>query len=256
MKPLRKLDTAAVTTVLDDWFLDHGKPVNLRSDGGPQFRREFDHWCKEEKINHELSSAYHHQSNGHAECTVREMKSLLAKTKNFKEFRRALREWRNTPQFNGLSRAQWLTGHRQKTEVAAAPEAYQRVNDAKLKHHENLRGMRQAKEKERTDKPSKTLEQLSLGQTVLVQDHKTKQWSHEATIVEKRSRRSYLVEMDGRQHLRNRQFIKPKVPDTTNHMTIDGKDTQVNTDGADGQITTQKRNLRQRKVKFTPSTEC
>ena len=75
------------------------------------------------------------------------------------------------------------------------------MNDAKLKHHENLRGMRQAKEKERTDKSSRTLEQLSLGQTVLVQDHKTKQWFHEATIVEKRSRRSYLVEMDGRQHL-------------------------------------------------------
>ena len=130
------------------------------------------------------------------------------------------------------------------------------MNDTKLKHHENLRGMRQAKEKERTDKSSRTLEQLSLGQTVLVQDHKTKQWSHEATIVEKRSRRSYLVEMDGRQHLRNRRFIKPKVPDTTNHMTIGGKDTQVNTDSADGQITTQKRNLRKRKVKFTPSTKC
>ena len=127
------------------------------------------------------------------------------------------------------------------------------MNDAKLKHHENLRGMRQAKERDRTDKSSRTLEQLSLGQTVLVQDHKTKQWSHEATIVEKRSRRSYLVEMDGRQHLRNRRFIRPKAPDTANDMTIGGKDTQVNTDSADGQITMQKRS--QRKVKFTPSTK-
>ena len=127
------------------------------------------------------------------------------------------------------------------------------MNDAKLKHHENLRGMRQAKEKERTDKSSRVLEQLSLGQTVLVQDHKTKQWSHEATIVEKRNRRSYLVEMDGRQHVRNRRFIRPRPPDTANDMTTGGKDSQVNTDGTDGQITTRK--LRQRKVKFIPSTK-
>ena len=38
VKPLRKLDTAAVITVLEDWFLEFGKPINLRSDGGPQFR--------------------------------------------------------------------------------------------------------------------------------------------------------------------------------------------------------------------------
>ena len=153
VKPLRKLDTAAVITVLEDWFLEHGKPINLRSDGGPQFRREFDHWCKQEKINHELSSAYHHQSNGHAEVAVREMKNLLAKTGgNFKEFRRALREWRNTPRFDGLSPAQWLMGYRQRTEAIAAPAAYQKISDTQLKLHESLRGKQYEKVKE--SKPS------------------------------------------------------------------------------------------------------
>ena len=56
--------------------------------------------------------------------------------------------------------------------------------------------------------------------------------------------------------LRNRRFIRPKAPYTANGMTTGGKDSQVNTDGTDGQITTQKHKLRQRKVKFTPSTEC
>ena len=37
VKPLKKLDTASVTSTLEDWFLDYGKPVSLRSDGGPQF---------------------------------------------------------------------------------------------------------------------------------------------------------------------------------------------------------------------------
>ena len=83
-KPLKKLDTTAVTSILDDWFLEHGKPVDLRSDGGPQFRRDFDQWCESQEINHQLSSAYNHQSNGHAEVAVREMKHLLEKTKSYK----------------------------------------------------------------------------------------------------------------------------------------------------------------------------
>ena len=66
---------------LEDWFLEHGKPVDVRSDRGPQFRQEFNQWCEAQKINHQLSSAYNHQSNGHAEVAVREMKYLLEKSK-------------------------------------------------------------------------------------------------------------------------------------------------------------------------------
>ena len=81
-----------------------GKPVRLRSDGGPQFRSEFEDWAKKENITHELSSPYHHQSNGHAEVTVREMKYLLTKTeRKWQKFCLALREYSNTPQFDGLS---------------------------------------------------------------------------------------------------------------------------------------------------------
>ena len=56
VKRLRSLNTKAITTILDKWFIDHGKPVRLRSDGGPQFRSEFESWCKKEAINHELTS--------------------------------------------------------------------------------------------------------------------------------------------------------------------------------------------------------
>ena len=50
VKPLKKLNTAEVTSILEDWFLEHGKPVDLRSDGGPQFRQEFDQWCEAQNI--------------------------------------------------------------------------------------------------------------------------------------------------------------------------------------------------------------
>ena len=32
VKPLRKLDTRAVTSTLEDWFLEYGKPLTIRSD--------------------------------------------------------------------------------------------------------------------------------------------------------------------------------------------------------------------------------
>merc|ERR1712020_229292 len=86
--PLGKLDTNAVIEELEDWFIDTGKPERLRSDGGPQFRTDFKNYLADQKITHELASAYHHESNGHAESAVRDVKHLLEKTKTWKEFMR------------------------------------------------------------------------------------------------------------------------------------------------------------------------
>ena len=77
VKWLTKLNTKSITAILEDWFIDMGKPVWLRSDGGPQFRSEFEDRAKKENITHELSSPYRHRSNGRAEVTVRKMKHLL-----------------------------------------------------------------------------------------------------------------------------------------------------------------------------------
>ena len=60
----------AVCNTLNNWFLDFGRPVVIRSGGGPQFRSELDAWCKKMAIKHELSSSYNPQSNGHAEQAV------------------------------------------------------------------------------------------------------------------------------------------------------------------------------------------
>ena len=207
VRPLTKLDTKAITTILNDWFLEYGKPVNIRSDGGPQFRLEFTRWCKDNGIQHELSSAYHHESNGHAECGVREMKHLLGKTTSFEKFRFALREWRNTPRYDGLSPAQWLYGRRQRTEAVAIPKAYERITEAELSAHEARRGRRMDKEK--TYKASRSLTPMKEGDIVYVQDPKTSRWDSTAKIIEKRSRRSYFIETDGRRYLKNRRFLKP-----------------------------------------------
>ena len=149
VKQLTKMNTKSIITILEDWFIDMGKPVRLRSDRGPQFRLEFEDWAKKENITHELSSPYHHQSNGHSEVTVREMKHLLTKTeRNWQKFRLALREYRNTPRFDGLSPSQWLTGYRQRTDAPAAPSAYARITNEQLRSHLDRRGKEQARIKD------------------------------------------------------------------------------------------------------------
>ncbi|XP_059085528.1 uncharacterized protein K02A2.6-like [Tigriopus californicus] len=76
---LSRMDTPAITSILNDWFTDYGIPKILRSDGGPQFCTEFGEFCRGLNIVHELSTAYHPASNGHAESAVKAMKALLQK---------------------------------------------------------------------------------------------------------------------------------------------------------------------------------
>ena len=206
---LSSLVTKAITDSLDDWFFEHGRPQRIRSDGGPQFRTEFKAWCKSRNIIPEKSSAYHHESNGHAEVAVREMKHLLEKTGSWRDFQHALLEWRNTPrQHDKLSPAQWFLGRRQKTEAAALPGAYQRISDHDLKEAEIIRGEKRENTKEKASSNPKS--GLSVGQKVLIQHWQTKRWDLSGTVIEKRNSRSYWVEAEnGKQYLRNRVFLRP-----------------------------------------------
>ena len=49
------------------------------------------------------------------------------------------------------------------------------------------------------------------GDSVLAQDPKTSKWSIEATVVSRRNKRSYNIEIDGRHYIRNRRFLKPVI---------------------------------------------
>ena len=161
------------------------------------------------------------------------MKHLLGKTASYDKFRFALREWRNTPRYDGLSPAQWLYGRRQRTEAVAIPHAYKRITEEEFSEHEARRGKRMKKDKGNADKASRSLEPLRPGDIVYVQDPKSSRWDSTARITEKRSRRSYIIEADGRKYLKNRKFLRPcprpnppddgesgpteATPDTTHH---------------------------------------
>ena len=98
-------------------------------------------------------SPEHHQSNGHAENAVKQIKYLLGKTgNNWQKFREALHEWRNTPRVSdGLSPSQWAFGYRQRSEVPALESAYQRISDHDFNEALDKRGDKMAKVKDNFD---------------------------------------------------------------------------------------------------------
>ena len=148
------------------------------------------------------------------------MKRLLGKTKSFDDFRIALREWRNTPRFDGLSPAQWLYGRRQRTDAPAIPSAYDRIPDATFAEHEARREEKMEKYQSYKDESSRSLAQMEPGDKVIAQNMLTKRWDAQATIVSRRrDGRSYWVDIDDRKFVRNRKFLRPcLIPDPPDAM--------------------------------------
>ena len=209
---MKKTATSDVTNELQQWFIQHGKPLEIRHDGGPNVDSdEFDKWCNSQGIKHDTSSAHYPQSNGHAEATVKSMKYLLQKhNENWDTFQDALREWRNTKRSDGLSPAEWYLGRRQRTHAAAHPSSYERINDASFAEHESRRQTLIEKSKLQSDKHSRPLPKLTQNSKALLQNPKTKRWDRPVTITEIRPSGSYWVTDDyGGCTLRNRRFLRP-----------------------------------------------
>ena len=120
--------TEVVWNSLHDWFLEVGFPTRIRSDNGPQFHDKFHTLCQQNKIHFLPSSAYHAESNGLAEASVKSMKSLLSKCQaSGEDFRMALLEWRNCPKLNAPSPAQSFFGRRLKGTILFCLQKWDRM---------------------------------------------------------------------------------------------------------------------------------
>eukprot|EP00095_Tigriopus_kingsejongensis_P005672 snap_masked-scaffold377_size191454-processed-gene-0.8 protein:Tk05672 transcript:snap_masked-scaffold377_size191454-processed-gene-0.8-mRNA-1 annotation:"PREDICTED: uncharacterized protein K02A2.6-like" len=120
---ITRLNTAAIISCLSTWFLEYGLPECIRSEGGPQFRSDFDEFCDRQGIVHELLSPYNPRSNGLAEAAVKSIKALVSRcSQNKEDFRTALQEWRNTPRADGLSPSVAFLGRRQRTATPSLPQ--------------------------------------------------------------------------------------------------------------------------------------
>ena len=113
VRDLRKNTKAPIVIKeLKEVFSRFGSPVEIVSDGGPQFScKAFQDFAKEWGFQHTLSSPTHAQSNGKAEAAIKNVKKLLKKCGAINdEFWRGMLAIRNTPVSSGKSPAQLLLG--------------------------------------------------------------------------------------------------------------------------------------------------
>lgn len=197
---LASLTTKAVTAKLAGWFCDFGRPAEIYSDGGPQYRTEFRTFCSKMGIKHVTSSPYHPRSNGLAEAAVKQVKHLLTKHGgNFNTFHAALAAWRNTPRSRGPSSpAELFFGRRLRGELPQLRP---------LPAHRHVPGH---------------LTPLTIGDRVRIQDPLTLRWTDAGTIVGIRaSGRSYsIADDDGFTFIRNRRLLKPLPDADSAHSSV------------------------------------
>ena len=90
---------AYILQTVDCLFTEYGYPSIIRSDGGPQFRSEFDEYCKKNAIKDELSSPYNPESNGLAESAGKNFKYIILRCEDKgEELKPAIAAWRNIVQ--------------------------------------------------------------------------------------------------------------------------------------------------------------
>ena len=207
---LNKLSTAHVTDILFRLFADYGFPTSIRTDGGPQFRSEFEDFCKDNNITHETSSPYNPRSNGHAENAVKMTKDLLRKCLSQKEnFPLALLHFRNTPRADGKSPAQLFFGRAQRTTLPALDNIYNPINSKTVLRHRKLYKKQQ---KANADIHAKDLTALPKNTRVRIQNPTTKAWSQTGVIFSRKNERTYVVKIGQAFTTRNRFFLKPILP--------------------------------------------
>ena len=210
---VRRLSSTASLAIINKFkgLLDEFAflPQSIRSDNGPQFRTDFNTFCKNKGIAYDHSSPEHHKSNGHAESAVKAVKKLLSKCKGKMndDFYDRLRHLRNQPRADGFSPAQLLFGRRQKTELPVLPQAYDPIN---VEEAERRRQATRDRAKDHHDKTARSLPRLAIGSQVLIQNARTGYWDQYATIVSShQGGRSYQVRLpNGRLYYRNRLHLR------------------------------------------------
>ena len=209
---LKQTVTSAVTQQLDCWFRDWGRPCSIRTDGGPQFRSEFEAWCENRSISLDgPSSPHYHQSNGLAENAVKQCKYLLAKYngKMNGQFFDALAEYRNTPRADGYSATQLYFGRRQRGMLPMLATKLQFNADTPLHAHAK-REQNKKMTKCHYDATATPHSPLITGQSVSVQNPFSLRWEDVGQITDIRNDgRSYVVDIAGKKYLRNRRFLRP-----------------------------------------------
>ena len=210
VRDLRKNTKAPIVIKeLKEVFSRFGSPVEVVSDGGPQFScKAFQDFAKEWGFQHTLSSPTHAQSNGKAEAAVNNVKKLLKKCGALKdEFWKGMLAIRNTPLSSGKSPAQLLLGRSLRDPPPRLPNPKEEflTPDTRRRIVHN-----KSKEKRNYDQQSKGVSPLHPGSRVAIHSRTDTDWSLLGTILKLRPHRTFLVQpVQCSVLIRNRRNLRP-----------------------------------------------
>ena len=235
--------TAGLVSCLINFFLWYGVPVDISSDGGPEFTAANTvSFLKRWGVSHRLSSAHHPQSNERAEVAVKTVKKLLwsntgpSGTLDTEKFLTAMLQLRNTPDPEcRLSPAQVLYGRPLHDSLAFVNRLEKFTNpDIRPIWREAWREKEAAfqtrfhRTSESLASHARPLQPLRPDDKCYVQNQTgnyPKRWDSSGTVLELLGHDSYIIKIDGSGWLtrRNRQFLRkfkpvsPQIPSAVLH---------------------------------------
>ena len=151
-------------------------------------------------IHHVVTSPYYSQSNGHADAAVKAVKHLMLKTAlsgnvNTEMFARCLLKLRNVPTYTGRSPSQHLFGCPLRSCVPAHQESFSKEWQAKTEDCDSRAAARAAQEQARYDQHARSFPELSVGETVRIQDLTSLRWDKVGVIISRGEHRKCEVRL-------------------------------------------------------------
>ena len=206
-----------------------GIPEELSSDGDSQFTASKTvQFLRDWGIQHRISSAAHPHNNCRAELGVKGIKRMLIGnvapdgSLNTDEFRRALMQYRNTPDRDTKqSPAQIIFGRDIRDFLPCAHENYKLAGvwNRTAAYREAALMKRHSQARERLDEHTKRLDPLEVGDSVYIQNQIGKsplKWDKSGIVIESNGFDQYIIRTDGSGRLtrRNRKFLRKFTPYT------------------------------------------
>jgi hypothetical protein len=216
----RDTTTAKLVSALRQSFCRTGVPDVVWSDQGPQFMsKQFQEFAKLWGFRHATSTPRYPQSNGKAEATVKSMKKLIrtswsGQSMDDDALVRALLQYRNTPsRKDGMSPALKLYGRPIQDTLPAHRRSFSIEWQKTNEEVEKCTSENSEKAEEYYNRHAHTLPDINVGSNVAIHNGDTKQWDIYGLVVHIGPYRRFYVKLpSGRILVRNRRFLRRRVP--------------------------------------------
>ena len=219
--PLTSTTSSAVILEMKKLFANFGVPETVVSDNAAQFTSyEYRQFSEDWNFEIKHSSPKYPQSNGEAERAVHTAKDFIKQG----DYLLALLAYRNTPlSFLGASPAELLQNRKIRTTLPCQAKMLMpgSVNHKEVRDRDNSYKL---KTKNYYDKRTRDLAPVAPGKHVVIKDDSEAKWSRQGIVTENRGNRSYLIQSNGSEIIRNRRHIRENksTPTSSPRLVVNG----------------------------------